>query len=161
MRGPPPAPGAAPLRPPSAAPAAAPIAVPTTALFAALSAAISEGEVPPICTSANWRHSTSSKRSWSKLFPVPGSTMTLGPLGMLTHATSSSDAAKTVETRRRLMAGSAPGRRLRRHALPAPGTFLDVRIVGLGLAAIAPIGGGLRRRRLRGTLLDVRLRRAR
>src|SRR3989442_12926432 len=87
--------------------------------------------------------------------------MTLGPLGMLTHATSSSDAAKTVETRRRFMISSAAGRRLRRHALPASGTFLDVRIIGLGLGAVVPIGGRLRRRGLRAALLDVSRRRGR
>src|SRR5438477_10669903 len=81
--------------------------------------------------------------------------MTLGPLGMLTHATSSSDAADTVETRSRFMVGSAAGRRPRRYALPAPGTFLDVRIIGLGLGAVVPIGGRLRRPRLRAALLDV------
>src|SRR5437762_12829747 len=81
--------------------------------------------------------------------------MTLGPLGMLTHATSSSDAADTVETRSRFMVGSAAGRGLRCHALPAPGTFLDVRIIGLGLGAVVPVGRGLRRRRLRAPLLDV------
>src|SRR2546429_8481855 len=85
--------------------------------------------------------------------------MTLGPLGMLTHAASISDTAETVETRRRFMAGSAAGRRLRRHALPASGTFLDVRIIGLGLGAVVPIGGRLRRRGLRSAPLDVSRRR--
>src|SRR5256885_14345760 len=80
--------------------------------------------------------------------------MMLGPLGMLTHAASSSVAAETVETRRRFMAGSAAGPRLRRHPLPASGTFLDVRIIGLGLGAVVPIGGRLRRRGLRAALLD-------
>src|SRR5256885_15204739 len=87
--------------------------------------------------------------------------MMLGPLGMLTHAASSSVAAETVETRRRFMAGSAAGPRLRRHPLPASGTFLDVRIIGLGLGAVVPIGGRLRRRGLRAALLHVSRRRGR
>src|SRR6266704_3177461 len=55
----------------------------------------------------NCLQSISSARNWSKLLPVPGNTITLGPLGTLTQAPSRS-AARTGENRRRLM-GQPPG----------------------------------------------------
>ena len=72
------------------APAAAPIAVPTAALFRPLFSAATSGVVPPTWLLANWRHFMSSARNWSKFLPVPGSTITPGPLGMLTQPASSS-----------------------------------------------------------------------
>ena len=50
------------------------------ALRAPLSSAAESG-VAPACCDEYWRQSLSSKRNWSKLFPVPGKTITLGPLG--------------------------------------------------------------------------------
>ena len=89
-----PAPAAAGLPwPPIRAPAAAPIAVPITALFTPLFSAAPSGVVPPTWLLANWRQSMSSARNWSKLLPVPGSTITPGPVGMETQAPSSSSAA--------------------------------------------------------------------
>src|SRR5690348_98853 len=82
--------------------------------------------------------------------------MTLGPSGTLTHAPSTSDALKTIEIRRRFMMGATGSTAggLRRHALPAPGAFLHVRIVGLGFRAVVPVRG-LRWRGVRATLLNV------
>src|SRR5438067_11243964 len=76
-----PAPTPAPERPPIRPPAAAPMAVPTAALFTALLLCVSATVVPPIDWKEYWRHSLSSKRNWSKLFPEPGRTITLGPVG--------------------------------------------------------------------------------
>src|SRR6266853_6610138 len=107
----------------------------------------------------------SSARNWSKLLPVPGNTITLGPLGTLTQAPSRSAAARTGENRRRFMVrrpASTAGRGLRRHALPACGAFLDVRVIGLGFGTVIPIALRLLRRRgLRTTLFDIRRRRRR
>src|SRR5688572_16123965 len=94
-----PAPMPAPLAPSMSAPAAAPTAVPTAALLAVASLAAWVGVVPPICMLANWRHSRSSARNWSKVLLLPGSDMMLGPLGAVAHAPSVRRAA--IEPTRR------------------------------------------------------------
>src|SRR3970282_65443 len=73
------------------APAAAPTAVPIAAFRTPLSADAWLGVVPPTCELAYCRHSKSSARNWSKLLPVPGSDMMLGPLGTVAHAPSASN----------------------------------------------------------------------
>src|SRR6266545_951960 len=87
---PPPAPTAAPVAglpeaAPIAAPTAAPTAVPTAAPPIVLSVAALPGVVP-VCMPAHWRHDTSSPWNCSKVLPLPGSTMTLGPVGTDAHA---------------------------------------------------------------------------
>src|SRR5439155_1729824 len=77
-------PGAA----PRAAPAAAPIAVPTAAPVTKLSVAAFL-VVMPADWSAHWRQAASSAWNCSKGFPVPGRTITLGPVGMVAQAPSS------------------------------------------------------------------------
>jgi len=73
---------------PEAAPAAAPIAVPTAAPVTKLSVAAFL-VVMPADWSAHWRQATSSAWNCSKGFPVPGRTITLGPVGMVAQAPSS------------------------------------------------------------------------
>src|SRR5262245_42890889 len=91
-----PAPVAAPLRPPISAPAAAPTAVPTAALFTPLDSDAPSGELPPTCALANWRHSASSNLNWSKLLPVPGRTITAGPVGIVVQAARTSTAPAAI-----------------------------------------------------------------
>src|SRR5512138_3489157 len=69
-----------PVAAPSAAPAAAPTTVPTAAPPAVLAPDARPGVVPVIWA-AHCRHTRSSPWNCSKVFPVPGSTSTLGPLG--------------------------------------------------------------------------------
>jgi len=93
-----PAPAAAPTpalpaAAPSAAPAAAPTRVPITAPPTVLSVAVLSAVVP-ICCEAHWRQSASSAWNCSKLLLLPGSTMTLGPVGMVAQPTSSTRAAQ-------------------------------------------------------------------
>jgi hypothetical protein len=45
----------------------------------------------PVCWNAHWRHSASSAWNCSNALPVPGSTMTLGPVGKVTHPVMSRD----------------------------------------------------------------------
>src|SRR5215472_8179933 len=96
-RSPPPAPAAAPsaglpAAAPRAAPAAAPKTVPIAALVTPLWLAACPGDVP-VCTEAHCRHATSSAWNSSKVFPPPGSTITLGPVGTLAHAPTNSGTA--------------------------------------------------------------------
>src|SRR4249920_1106172 len=100
-----PAPVAAPLLPSMRAPAAAPTAVPIAAFCTPLSAEAWLGVVPPTCELANCRQSKSSARNWSKLLPVPGSDMMLGPLGTVTHAPSVNTAAMDKIRNVRFVAG--------------------------------------------------------
>jgi len=69
-----------------AAPAAAPTAVPTAApvTVAVVAAA---ADVVPVCPLAQSRHWASSSWNSLKLFPVPGSAMTLGPGGAVAQPT--------------------------------------------------------------------------
>src|SRR3984893_6283925 len=87
LGGPTPAPAAAPLagvpagdpRPRRAAAASrAPLAGPPTVLSVAALLV-----VVPVCCAAHWRHTASSTWKVSKLLPVPGMTITLGPVGTL------------------------------------------------------------------------------
>src|SRR5204863_72899 len=71
-----------------AAAAAAPIAVPTAAPVTKLSVAAFL-VVMPADWSAHWRQAASSAWNCSKGFPVPGRTITLGPVGMVAQAPSS------------------------------------------------------------------------
>jgi len=71
---------------PIAAPAAAPTAVPTAALATVLLVAAAPGVVPPTCWCAQARQPASSAWNCSNGFPVPGSTITLGPEGIVAHA---------------------------------------------------------------------------
>src|SRR5487761_2688875 len=70
------------------APAAAPIAVPMAALFTPLSVAAWDADTPPTWDSAYCLQSRSSARNWSKVLPVPGKAMMLGPVGIVVHAAS-------------------------------------------------------------------------
>ena len=86
-----PAPAAAPCALlPIAAPAVAPITVPTAALLTAESAWASPGFAPDTCKPYS-RHDASSARNVSKSFPVPGSAMRLGPVGMVTQPAKPKD----------------------------------------------------------------------
>jgi len=58
-----------------------PTAAPATVVFAE---AVSV--VVPVCCAAHWRHTASSNWNCSKLLPVPGKTITLGPVGTLAQA---------------------------------------------------------------------------
>src|SRR5207244_4714499 len=85
-----PAPAAAPIAglpaaAPRAAPAAAPTAVPTAAPVTMVSVAAFL-VVMPAAWSAHWRQAMSSAWNWSKGLAVPGSTITLGPVGNVAHA---------------------------------------------------------------------------
>src|SRR5688572_12077358 len=141
-----PAPAAAALPvPPMSAPAAAPTAVPATALLAPLSAAACSGLLPPTWEVAYCRQSPSSARNWSKLLPVPGSDIWLGPLGTVTQPASASSAANappTCQDRKSNFIVIAPRssfcRRLGLDFLPAARAFLHVGIVGVGLGAQVP-----------------------
>src|SRR5688572_9911996 len=122
---------AAPLLPPMAAPAAAPTIVPTAALVTPLSAPAWLGLLPPSCALANCRQSLSSKRNWSKLLPVPGSDIWLGPFGTVTQpaSTASSSTAPVNRQDPGLIFIPHPSLLgLGRHALPAPRALLDVRV---------------------------------
>ena len=77
-----------------AAPAAAPTAVPTAAPVSMLSLA-AFFVVMPAEWSAHWRQVASSPWNCSKFFPVPGNTITLGPVGTVAHAPSSSPSGAT------------------------------------------------------------------
>src|SRR6266508_5918383 len=68
-----------------AAPSPAPTTVPTAAPVTVLAAPAWLGVVP-VCCNAHCRHTASSAWNCSKLFPSPGSTMTLGPEGTVAHA---------------------------------------------------------------------------
>jgi hypothetical protein len=83
-----------------AAPAAAPSNVPTTALLAVLWFAASLAT--PDCCSAHWRQAPSSPWNCSKVFPVPGNAITLGPAGTVAHAVSSSPEAATSAAEARI-----------------------------------------------------------
>jgi hypothetical protein len=85
---------------PIAAPAAAPRSVPTTALPAVLWLAASLAE--PDCCSAHWRHAPSSPWNCSKVFPVPGNAIMLGPDGTVAHAVSSSPETATSAAEARI-----------------------------------------------------------
>ena len=87
-----PAPTPAPLLPSMRAPAAAPTTVPIAALLTPLSTAAWSGVVPPACRLAYCRQSLSSMRNWSKLLPLPGRDIMLGPFGTVTHPASASSA---------------------------------------------------------------------
>src|SRR6185436_2159912 len=121
-----PAPAAAPLLPPMAPPATAPITVPMAALEMPLFAAALLGEMP-VWLLAYARQSRSSARNWSKLMPVPGSTITVGPLGMVMQPARSS-AAPIAATFTEVFMGSVG--RLRGNALPACRAFLHIGVVG-------------------------------
>src|SRR5712671_4107781 len=95
----------------------------------------------------------SSARNWSKLLPLPGSTITPGPLGILTQPPRSSAApARTTS----LVVFMESVLRLRRDALPRRCAVLHVRIVSARIVAVVPRPGGLLCLLLR--LLDVRRR---
>src|SRR5262249_54104016 len=70
---------------PMAAPSPAPITVPSAAPVAVFAAPVALGVVP-VCSSAHCRHTALSAWNCSKFLPVPGSTMTLGPVGTTAHA---------------------------------------------------------------------------
>src|SRR5919197_2744772 len=94
---PPPAPTAAPVAglpaaAPIAAPAAAPTAVPAAAPVTVLVVA-AFFRVVPVCWAAHWRQTPSSVWNCSKFLPVPGRTITLGPVGTVAHAAKTSPAA--------------------------------------------------------------------
>jgi hypothetical protein len=72
---------------PAAAPSKVPIAPPVTVLSVE-----ARPLVVPVCCSAHCRHDASSIWNWSKFFPVPGSTITLGPAGMLAQPVTSTPA---------------------------------------------------------------------
>src|SRR5579862_209927 len=120
------------------APAAAPIAVPITALFTPLSAAAWSAEVPPTWLLANCRQSMSSARNWSKLLPVPGSTITLGPVGMLTQAPSSSNEPASATREMIGMAFILASARLRGDPLPAGRAVLHVGVIRVRRGAVVP-----------------------
>jgi len=48
--------------------------------------------VMPVCRAAHWRHAASSAWNCPRVFPLPGSTMTLGPVGSVAHAVENSAA---------------------------------------------------------------------
>lgn len=87
---PPPAPTIAPVAgfpaaAPIAAPAAAPTAVPTAAPRTVL-CVVACFVVVPVCCIAQCRQTASSDWNCSKFFPLPGRTITLGPVGIVAHA---------------------------------------------------------------------------
>src|SRR5438270_4051819 len=95
------APGPArPVTEPIAAPAAAPITVPGTALAVAASAAACPA-LPVVCC-AYWLQAKPSAWNSSKLLFVPGRTITLGPLGTVTHALRSAVPQSTPASARRV-----------------------------------------------------------
>ena len=78
-------PAAAPSAAPAAAPTSVPIAAPPTVLSVAALLV-----VVPVCCAAHSRHTASSTWKVSKLLPVPGMTITLGPVGTLAHPLATS-----------------------------------------------------------------------
>jgi hypothetical protein len=86
-------PAAAPIAAPAAAPSTVPIAAPVTVLLVEASLVL-----VPVCWEANWRQLASSTWNCSKFFPVPGSTMTLGPVGTVTQAVVIKPAAAHTAT---------------------------------------------------------------
>jgi hypothetical protein len=66
-----------------------PIAAPATAVFVD-----AWPVVVPVCCAAHCRHVASSIWNCSKFFPVPGSTMTLGPVGTVAQAVLKTATAK-------------------------------------------------------------------
>ncbi len=75
----------------------------TTAAPTAVFRASARPGVVPTCCCAHWRQTTSSTWKASNVLPVPGSTITLGPAGMVAQAVS--DRAPT-------RAGIATGHRM-------------------------------------------------
>jgi len=75
------------------------MAVPIAAPLTVLDLETSPGSTPPTCELAKLRQYQSSSRNWSELFDVPGSAMTLGPLGMSAQAPRRSTAPMAVKTR--------------------------------------------------------------
>jgi hypothetical protein len=51
--------------------------------------------LPPICSKANCLQLPSSNLNWSKLFPVPGIAIMLGPFGVEAQPARSSSASIT------------------------------------------------------------------
>src|SRR5207247_3767903 len=78
-------PATAPIAAPAAAPTAVPMAAPPTALVVAACPVV----VPAACD-ANCRQIASSDWKTSNGFPVPGKTMTLGPVGTVAQAVNRS-----------------------------------------------------------------------
>src|SRR6266480_14099 len=81
-------PAAAPTAAPAAAPSTVPIAAPVTVLVVA-----DFSGLVPVCCIAHCRHAASSLWNISKFFPLPGSTITRGPVGIDAHAVASNPAA--------------------------------------------------------------------
>jgi hypothetical protein len=130
--------------------------VPTAALAIPLPLAASPGVVP-VCWYANCLHTASSTWNCSKDFPLPGRTITLGPVGTVAQAPSNgtiiSSPIQRLDMSRVL--GSPSARRLRglrRDLLPAARALLDRGVVALRALAVVPVILRL------GVLLDVRLR---
>ena len=137
------------------------MAVPTAALRTPLSACAVDAVAPPTWLEANCLHSISSARNWSKLLPVPGNTITLGPSGIvvqpaisprpatITAADVLADFILMMFSRWVLL-----WRSMRFDLLPASGALLDVGVVAFRFAAVIPVAGrrlnrrgsGLRRR---------------
>src|SRR5262245_31050698 len=130
-----------PVAAPMAAPAAAPSTVPSAAEAAALLPAAPPGVTPPTCWSAHARHPASSAWNWSKGFPVPGSTTTLGPAGVTAQPVRSAAASPgTIHlTRIAISASLVSGRGRRHHLSPSTGALRDLGLVALrGVAEVPP-----------------------
>src|SRR5574343_1188614 len=96
----------------------------------------------------------SSARKRSKGWPVPGRTMTLGPVGITVQAPINR-AAPSRPSFGRYLFSLISLLRLRQNFLPAIRTFLDVGIIALAALAVVPVVLGLDRLRRRFGLFNI------
>src|SRR5574341_2428581 len=127
---------------PIAAPSPAPIAVPAIAAPAMFWLAVAAGS-PPACCIAHCLQAKSSAWNCSNGLPGGGSTMTLGPVGMVAHPVNAAIATNCTRIRFPIILHLPlpPWRRgrLGNDGHPPARTLLDVGIVALGILAVVPI----------------------
>src|SRR5262245_46146902 len=131
--------------------------VPMTALVTPLCVEASPGDMLR-CGRAHWRQRASSAWNCSNAFPVPGSTITLGPVGTVTHPVAKMLTASAATSPTRVI---RPSRSLRWRGWydhhPTLRALAHVGVITPRLGAVVPVALRLGLARCRGNLLNVGL----
>ena len=131
-------PEAAPIAAPSPAPIKAPIAAPPVRFWLTTPAGVA-----PVWSAAQFLQARSSDWNTSKDFPVDGSTITLGPVGIVAHALKIKTAANITRKRVDFILASSPlgvgWRRLRNDLHPSARATFHIRVIALRILTIIPV----------------------